>query len=66
MSGMSEAEKLKYTLESLKNRKEKAATKIAEAEASGADTLDALKTGLGKIEEKIQATEKQLVELGED
>ena len=66
LAGMSESEKLKSTLASLKSRQEKAAAKVAEAQASGADTLEALKTGLGKIEEKILATEKQLTELGED
>jgi electron transport complex protein RnfC len=66
MASMSEGEKLRSTLTSLKTRRDKAASKLAEAEAAEADTVEALQLGLNKLEEKIQDTEKQLAELGED
>jgi len=62
---MSEGEKLKSTLESLRSRRDKAAEKLAQAEAAEADTVDALRTGLDKLEQKILATEKQIADLGE-
>lgn len=64
-ASMSPEEKLKSTLESLKTRRQKAADKVAEAEASGADTVDALKNGLSKLDEKITTTENELKQLGE-
>ena len=60
---MSEEEKLNATLESLKGRKSKAEDRLKAAEESGADTVDALRSGLEKIDDKITATETQLSEL---
>ncbi|MFX4228546.1 MAG: electron transport complex subunit RsxC [Porticoccaceae bacterium] len=66
MANMDESEKLKSSLDSLKARRDKAAAKLAEAESAGADTVDALRTGLDKLEQKIEATEKQIADLGDN
>lgn len=66
MASMSEREKLQASLESLKKRQQKSAQKLSEAKASGADTVDALRNGLTKIEEKIEAAEDQLKKLGNE
>lgn len=66
MANMDEGEKLKSSLDSLKARRDKTAAKLAEAEAAKADTVDALRTGLDKLEQKIEATEKQIADLGDN
>ena len=63
MASMSDTEKLQNTLESLRKRREKSAQKLADAEASGADTVDALRNGLEKINEKITKAEQDLENL---
>lgn len=60
MASMPENEKLQTALDSLLKRKGKAEQKLVEAEEAGADTVDALRTGLEKINEKITATEAEL------
>ena len=60
MASMSDREKLQAKLDSLRQRKETSAQKLAAAERSAADTVDALRNGLDKINEKISAAENGL------
>lgn len=65
MASMSAEEKLQSTLASLYKRKEKSEQKLLEAEEAGSDTVDALRNGLNKINEKISATEEELKKPGD-
>lgn len=56
-------EKLKATLDSLQKRLQKAQEKLATAQADNSDTIEALQTGVDKLQQKISATEQELAEL---
>lgn len=59
----SSEEKLKATIVTLEKRIGTAKQKLSEAEASGAATVDALKLGVTKLEEKLAVNKKELEEL---
>ncbi len=63
MANMSPEEKLKTQLASLETRVEKAREKLKQAEADGSEHIDALRTGLEKMEAKLASTQQALTEL---
>ncbi|WP_020208428.1 electron transport complex subunit RsxC [Gilvimarinus chinensis] len=62
MATMSVADKLRNQVDSLEARLEKARSKLAQAEQDNDDNLDAFKTGVSKLEDKLAATREQLAE----
>lgn len=60
MANMSEGDKLREQLLSLTGRLEKARAKLATAEAEGSDHVDALRTGVDKLETKLRETQAKL------
>jgi electron transport complex protein RnfC len=60
MAQMSPAEKLTTQVASLETRVQKAREKIQEAEAEGSEHIDALRSGLEKMEAKLAATKTEL------
>ncbi|MBB3047721.1 electron transport complex protein RnfC [Litorivivens lipolytica] len=56
---LSPEDKAKKALESLEARVEKTRTKLAEAEESGADTVDVLRDTLAKLEDKLAEARKE-------
>ena len=59
LAAMTPEQKLDATLESLEQRIAKARDKLAQAEASGADHIDALRTALDKLQTKYTGTQRE-------
>jgi len=66
MSSLSESEKRQASLNSLKTRQQKAQARLSAAEEAGDNTVEALRSGLEKINEKIVRAEQQLTHLNPD
>ncbi|MDO3381840.1 electron transport complex subunit RsxC [Gilvimarinus algae] len=62
MASMSAEDKLRNQLDSLGARLEKARARLAQAEQDEDENIDAFRTGVSKLEEKLSATREQLAE----
>jgi len=60
MANMDPKEKLAAQVESIKDRLEKARTRLADAEANNDENIDAFKAGVEKLETKLKETEEEL------
>lgn len=60
MAAMSPEDKLRSQIQSMEQRLEKNRDKLAKAEAEGADHVDALRTGVEKLEQKLEAAKAEL------
>ncbi|WGP00126.1 electron transport complex subunit RsxC [Saccharophagus degradans] len=63
---MSPRDKLEKNLASLNKRLNAAQERLAEAQANGTATVDALKMGVEKLQQKVNDAEQELAQLGPD
>ena len=62
LANMSEQDKLREAVDSLKGRLEKSRQKLRQAEAEGSEHVEALRTAVEKLEAKLVTAEQQLAE----
>ena len=62
LASMSEEDKLRETVTSLKSRLEKARIKLREAEAERSEHVDSLRTAAEKLQVRLTEAEQQLAE----
>ncbi|MDP1519961.1 electron transport complex subunit RsxC [Porticoccus litoralis] len=62
LANMSEQDKLREAVDSLKGRLEKSRQKLRQAEAEGSEHVEALRTAAEKLEAKLVTAEQQLAE----